>query len=55
MESTATLLQVDLQNLFLTVTHGQKLDFEKIWEHFNGRETEFLTGAIVYKIGRAHV
>lgn len=50
MESTATFLQVDLQNLFLTVSHGQKLDFEKIWEHFNSRETEFLTGAVVYTV-----
>lgn len=51
MNSTATFLQIDLQNLFFEARNkGQKIDFEKIWNHFNGRETEFLTDAIVYMI-----
>lgn len=26
------------------------MDFDKIWDHFNSRETEFLTGAVIYSI-----
>lgn len=51
MNNTATFLQVDLQNLFFEAKNkGQKIDFEKVWEYFNARETEFLTGASVYLI-----
>jgi len=48
-KATLTLLQIDLQNLFY-VARGQKIDYEKIWEYFNSRETEFLTKAFVYLI-----
>ena len=43
MNEKATFLQVDLLSF-----SDQKIDFEKLWAHFNGRETEFLTKAIVY-------
>lgn len=47
----STFIQVDLQNLFFAArNHGQKIDFEKIWEHFNSRENEFLNEALVYMI-----
>jgi uncharacterized LabA/DUF88 family protein len=49
-EGSATFLQIDLQNIFATVSHNQKLDLEKIWNHFNERETESLIGSIVYTI-----
>ena len=46
-----TFLQVDLQNLFFEAKNqGQRIDFEKIWAHFSGRESEFLSDAIVYMI-----
>jgi uncharacterized LabA/DUF88 family protein len=51
MESTSTFLQIDLQNLFFEAKNkGQRIDFEKIWAHFNGRESEYLTEALVYMI-----
>ena len=44
----STFIQVDLQNLFFAArNHGQKIDFEKIWEHFNSRDNEFLNEALV--------
>jgi hypothetical protein len=49
-DSLATFLQIDLQSLFGTYNRKRKLDFEKIMEHFNSRETEFLTGACIYTI-----
>ena len=50
-KETATLLQIDLQNLFYAARNkGQRIDFEKMWEHFHNRESEFLTDAIVYMI-----
>lgn len=50
-QTTATLLQIDLQNLFYAAKNrGQKIDLEKIWDHFKKRESEFLTDAIVYMI-----
>lgn len=49
MNDTATLLQVNLQNLFFDARdRGQKIDFEKIWQHFTSREAEFLTEALAY-------
>ena len=51
MKKIATFLQVDLQNLFFEARKkGHKIDFEKIWQHFNSRETEFLTEAYIYLI-----
>jgi len=49
-EGTSTFLQVDLQNMY---TYNQKIDFEKLWDHFNERETETLIGSVVYTI-RSH-
>ena len=49
-DSVTTFLQIDLQSLFGTSNRNKKLDFEKIHEHFNSRETEYLTGACVYSI-----
>ena len=47
----STFLQIDLQNLFFEAKNkGQRIDFEKIWAYFNGRETEFLTNAYIYMI-----
>lgn len=47
----ATLLQIDLQNLFFEARNrGQKIDLERIWTHFSERESEFLTDALVYMI-----
>lgn len=48
-EGTATFLQIDLQNMFLS-GHNQKIDLEKIWHHFNDRETEFLIGSVIYTV-----
>ena len=49
--TVATLLQIDLQNLFYGARNkGEKVDFEKIMEYFNGRESEFLVDSIVYMI-----
>ena len=48
-ESSATFLQIDLQSLFGS-GRSKKMDFDKIWDHFNSRETEFLTGALIYSI-----
>lgn len=51
MREMATLLQIDLQNLFYAARNtGHRIDFEKIWEHFHQRESEFLTDALVYMI-----
>jgi uncharacterized LabA/DUF88 family protein len=46
VDQTATFLQIDLQNLFLS--SNLKLDFEKIWSHFQNRDAEFLTEAVIY-------
>lgn len=48
MDQRATFLQIDLQNLFLN--SNLKLDFEKIWDHFQSREAEFMTEAIIYTV-----
>lgn len=49
--TTTTFLQIDLQSIFFEAKNrGQKIDFEKIWESFNSRETEFLTKAIIYTV-----
>jgi len=49
MSQTPTFLQIDLQSIFEESRNlGQKIDFEKIWINFSGRESEFLTGAVVY-------
>jgi uncharacterized LabA/DUF88 family protein len=48
-EGTSTFLQIDLQNLY-SANHKQKIDLEKMWKHFNERETEMLMGAIVYTV-----
>lgn len=51
MSQTATLMQIDLQNLFYAARHkGHRIDFEKIWQNFSERESEFLTESIVYMI-----
>jgi len=51
MTPVSTFLQIDLQNLFYEARNrGQKVDLEKIWNHFNSRENEFLTEAVVYLI-----
>jgi len=51
MQPQTTLLQVDVQNLFFeSRVRNQKIDFEKIFEHFNSRESEFLTESIAYII-----
>ena len=51
MSDTATLLQIDLQNLFYAAkSKGQRIDFEKMWDHFSQRDSEFMTDAIVYMI-----
>lgn len=51
MSQLATFMQIDLQNLFYAAkTKGERLDFEKIWDYFHARETEFLTDAIMYMI-----
>jgi hypothetical protein len=47
--SSATFLQIDLQSLF-GPGRSKKMDFDKVWDYFNSRETEFLTGAIIYSI-----
>ena len=49
-DSIATFLQIDLQSLFGTFNRNKKLDFEKIHDQFNSRETEFLTGSCIYTI-----
>jgi uncharacterized LabA/DUF88 family protein len=49
-EGSATFLQIDLQNLYSSASHNQKVDLEKIWDHFNDRETENLIGSVVYTI-----
>lgn len=51
MKNLTTFLQIDLQNLFFEAkTKGEKIDFEKVWEYFNSRETEFLIGGFIYLI-----
>jgi hypothetical protein len=49
MDQSATFLQIDLQSLFGR-GRRKKMDFEKIWDNFNDRESEFLTGAVIYSI-----
>lgn len=47
----ATFLQIDLQNLFYAARNkGAKIDFEKIWNFFRDRETEFLADAYLYMV-----
>lgn len=47
--ATPTLLQIDFQNLFFEAKNiDEKIDFEKILNFFNDRESEMLMGAIVY-------
>ncbi len=49
MKNFTTFLQIDLQNLFYEMKNKEeKIDFEKVWEYFNSRETEFLIGASIY-------
>jgi uncharacterized LabA/DUF88 family protein len=52
MSSTATLIQIDAQNLFYAARRkgDQRVDFEKIWEYFHLRESEFLTDAVIYMV-----
>lgn len=51
MSTTATLLQIDLQNLFFEARNKkEKIDLEKVIQHFKSRNAEFLTEAIVYSI-----
>ena len=53
MRDIATYMQVDMQNLFYAARNkGQRIDFEKVWNFFNQRGTEFLTDAVVYMIRR---
>lgn len=48
---TSTFLQIDLQNIFYEARNKNvKIDFEKILKHFNSRESEFLTEAIIYMV-----
>lgn len=50
-DPTPTLLQIDVQNLFYgSKFKGCRLDFEKVWEYFHNRETEFMTDALAYTI-----
>ena len=49
MSELATFLQIDLRSLFGPLNR-KKMDFDKVWEHFNSRETEFLTGTVIYLI-----
>lgn len=47
----ATFLQIDLQNLFFEAKRlGEKIDFEKVYQYFNSRGSEFLNNAIIYII-----
>ena len=49
--STTTFLQIDLQNLFYAAKNtGNRIDFEKVWNYFQDRESEFLTDAVLYMI-----
>jgi len=51
MSDIATYMQIDLQNLFYAArSKGQRIDFEKVWNFFSQRQTEFLTDAILYMI-----
>jgi len=51
MSVTATLLQIDLQNLFFEARNrDRKIDLEKVLQHFKAREAEFLTDALIYMI-----
>jgi uncharacterized LabA/DUF88 family protein len=50
-QAISTFVQVDLQNLFYgSRGKGQRLDFEKVWEHFYEQENDFLVGAHIYMI-----
>ncbi len=50
-DHASTYLQIDLQNLFFEARNkGRKIDFEKVWDLFNGRETETLAAASIYMI-----
>lgn len=47
----STFMQIDLQNLFYAArSKGQRIDFEKIWDHFHSRETESLIDARIYMV-----
>lgn len=49
MRNLSTFLQINLQHLFFEAKNrGEKIDFEKVWEYFNSRETEFIMGASIY-------
>lgn len=49
MKNLSTFLQINLQHLFFEAKkRGEKIDFEKVWEYFNSRETEFIIGASIY-------
>jgi len=49
--STTTFLQIDLQNLFYAAkSKGNRIDYEKVWDYFHGRESEFLTDSVIYMI-----
>lgn len=48
---TPTFLQIDFQNLFFEARNkGERIDFEKVLNYFQNRETEFLIDAMVYMI-----
>jgi len=50
-QAISTFVQIDLQNLFYgSQSKGQRLDFEKVWDHFFGQDNDFLIGANVYMI-----
>ena len=48
--SVTTFLQIDLQSLFGFQDRRKKLDFEKIYDHFSNRETEYMIGSCIYSI-----
>jgi len=51
MRNITTFLQINLQHLFFEAKDkGEKIDFEKVWEYFNSRETEHLIRATVYAL-----
>ena len=49
-DGIATFLQIDLQNIFVSSNHNQKVDLKKIWDHLSERETESLIGSVIYTI-----
>lgn len=49
MNVTPTYLQIDFQNLYFEAkNHNAKIDFEKVLNFFNNRETEMLMDATIY-------